>query len=183
MASESPQAPKPRPGTSLEESLPRVYEELRGLAAGYLRQERPDHTLQPTALVHEAYLRLVGQREVDWDNRAQVLGLAARMMRRILVNHAAARQTAKRGGPAPRLALDAALEAFEAQAMPAAALDAALRDLEVLDPRQAKIVELRFFTGLSVPEVAEVLGISAATVKREWTTAKHWLRRELGSGH
>ena len=162
------------------DALPHVYGELRELAAGYLRRERSGHTLQPTALVHEAYLRLVGQREVDWDNRAQVLGMAAQMMRRILVNHAAARNAAKRGGGEPRLPLEAALEQ-EDRPISLVALDEALRGLEAMDPRQGQIVELRFFGGLSVDEVAEVLGISEATVKREWSVAKRWLRREMSA--
>ena len=159
--------------------FPRVYEELRAMAAGFLRGERPDHTLQPTALVHEVYLRLLGQHSLDWSDRAQFFGLAARMMRRILVSHATARSAGKRGGGAPRLALDEALDVFEQRSVSAVALDAALRDLEGLDARQAQIVELRFFGGLTVEETAEVLDVSPATVKRAWTTAKRWLQREL----
>lgn len=165
--------------TQLAEALPQVYDELRQLAGGYLRQERTDHTLQPTALVHEAYLRLRGQRTVDWTNRAQLLGIAARMMRRILMNHAAARDTSKRGGKAPRLSLDLALDVFDRQQVSATALHATLRELEALDPRQGQIVELRFFGGLTIEETGEVLGISPATVKREWTIAKMWLEREM----
>lgn len=156
-----------------------MYGESRELAAGYLRRERPGHTLQPTALVHEAYLRLIGQRQIDWNNRAQVLGMAAQMMRRILVNHAAARNTAKRGGGEPLLPLEAALEQGEDRPVSLVALDEALRALEAMDPRQGQIVELRFFGGLSVEEVADVLEISEATVKREWSVAKRWLRREM----
>lgn len=166
---------------SLAEMLPGVYEELRRLAGNYLRRERPDHTLQPTALVHEAYLRLLGQRAVDWQNRAHLLAVAAKMMRRILTNHAAARDTSKRGGKSPRLSLDLALEVFDRKQVSAASLHSTLRELEKLDPRQGQIVELRFFGGLTVDETAEVLGISAATVKREWTIAKMWLEREMGA--
>ena len=169
------------------DGLPAVYGELRRLAAGYLRNERPDHTLQATALVHEAYLRLADQREMDWNNRAQVIGLAAQMMRRILVNHALARGATKRGGSAQRLPLDLALEEVaskenDAPLVSPAALDQALTSLEALDPRQGKIVELRFFGGLTTEEVADVLEISPATVKREWSTARRWLRRKLDEG-
>jgi RNA polymerase sigma-70 factor, ECF subfamily len=166
-------------GSSLTDALPRVYDELRHLAANYLRGERPDHTLQPTALVHEAYLRLVDQKKVNWANRAQFMAIAARMMRRILVNHAVARKTAKRGSGVPLLSLDAALNVFDRQAVSAISLNDALQDLERLDRRQAQIVELRFFGGLSVAETADVLGISPATVKREWNVAKLWLEREM----
>lgn len=159
--------------------LPLVYEELRQLAGGYLRRERVDHTLQPTALVHEAYLRLLGQREIDWTNRAQFLGMAAQMMRRILSNHAAGHLAEKRGGGATKLALDEALQFCDQRDVSLAAVDEALRGLETLDPRQGQIVELRFFGGLTVEEVGAVLGISPATVKREWTTAKRWLQREI----
>ena len=159
--------------------LPLVYEELRQLAGGYLRRERVDHTLQPTALVHEAYLRLLGQREIDWTNRAQFLGLAAQMMRRILSNHAAGHLAGKRGGGVTKLALDEALQFCDQRDVSLAAVDEALRGLETLDPRQGQIVELRFFGGLTVEEVGAVLGISPATVKREWTTAKRWLQREI----
>ena len=164
---------------SLAAMLPGVYEELRQLAGGFLQRERSDHTLQPTALVHEAYLRLLGQRTVDWQNRAHLLAIAAKMMRRILMNHAAARDTSKRGGKSPRLSLDLALEVFDRRDVSAAALHSTLRELETLDPRQGQIVELRFFGGLTVDETAEVLGISPATVKREWTIAKMWLEREM----
>jgi RNA polymerase sigma-70 factor, ECF subfamily len=159
--------------------LPQVYEELRQLAGGYLRRERPDHTLQPTALVHEAYLPLLDQRNPTWQNRAHLLAISARMMRRILMNHAAARGTTKRGGGTARLTLDVALDVFDQSNVSAAALNATLRELEALDPRQGQIVELRFFGGLSVEETAEVLGISPATVKREWAIAKLWLEREM----
>ncbi len=163
----------------LAEALPAVYAELRRLAGGYLRGERSDHTLQPTALVHEAYLRLHNQRNVDWANRAQFLGIAAKMMRRILLDHAIAHRAEKRGSGAPRVSLDSALEVCERQEIPAIRLNEALQSLEAIDPRQAQVVELRFFGGLSVPEIGELLSISPATVKREWTIAKLWLEREL----
>ena len=163
----------------LAKALPSVYDELRDLANSYLRRERPDHTLQPTALVHEAYLRLRKQRKVDWNNQAQFLGIAARMMRRILVNHAAARDTDKRGGLSTHVNLDTALAIFDREAIPTLDVNRALTRLEALDPRQAQIAELRFFGGLTVPQTAEVLGISPATVKREWTVARMWLEREI----
>lgn len=164
---------------ALDELFPIVYDELRRLARSYLRQERPGHTLQPTALVHEAYLRLVDQRSVGWENRAQFFGLAAQMMRRILVNHALGRHAVKRGGHAQRIPLDDALDALEARHVSVIALDSALKALHDLDPRQSQIVELRFFGGLTVDETAEVVGLSPATVKREWSAAKLWLLREI----
>lgn len=163
----------------LAEALPSVYDELRRIAGGFLRGERSDHTLQPTALVHEAYLRLQDQRRVDWTNRAQFLGVAARMMRRILVNHAEARGAKKRGGGTTRVTLDAALDVFEKQDVSAVEVNRALHELETLDRRQAQIAELRFFGGLTVEETGEALGISPATVKREWNVAKLWLEREM----
>lgn len=169
------------PGSSLSDELPRVYDELRHVAANFLRHERPNHTLQPTALVHEAYLRLANQKNVDWANKPQFMAIAARMMRRILVNHAVARQTAKRGSGAALVSLDRALGVFDEQALSALELHRALQELEKLDHRQAQIVEMRFFGGLSVAETAEVLAISAATVKREWTVAKLWLEREMSA--
>ncbi len=168
---------------SLAKLLPQVYDELRRLARSYLYRERPDHTLQPTALVHEAVLRLLGQEKAQWRNPAQLMGTAAQMMRRVLVNHAVARKAAKRDG-GERTELPEAL----AQSAPfgvggpdvdLAALDAALDELEALDPRQAKVVELRYFVGLSIEETAAVLDLSAATVKREWSVARLWLRRRL----
>ena len=163
----------------LADALPRVYDELRDLAHSYLRRERPDHTLQPTALVHEAYLRLRNQRNVDWSNQAQFLGIAARMMRRILVNHAEARDAQKRGAGATHVNLDTALAVLDREAIPTLDVDKALMQLEAIDPRHAQIAELRFFAGLTVPQTAEALGISVATVKREWTVAKMFLEREL----
>lgn len=166
---------------SLEGMLPQIYEELRQVAAGYLRHERRDHTLQPTALVHEAYLRLLGQNSVEWQNRAHLLAISARMMRRILLTHAEARGTAKRGSGVARLSLDSALDVFDQRDVTATALHSLLRELDTLDPRQGQIVELRFFGGLNVDETAEVLGISPTTVKREWAVAKLWLEREMAA--
>ena len=163
----------------LAEALPQVYNELREVAGIYLRRERPNHTLQPTALVHEAYLRLRDQRNVDWNNRAQFLGVAARMMRRILVDHALARKAAKRGSDATRVSLDTALDVFQEQDLSALEVHKALQELEALDRRQGQIVEMRFFGGMTVGEIGEVLNISPATVKREWALAKLWLEREM----
>ncbi len=162
-------------------ALPAVYDELREMAARYLRRERTDHTLQPTALVHESYLRLRNQRTVDWNDRLQFLSIAARMMRRILSDHADARNASKRGGDAPKLQLDSALEFCDQRVISIAAVDQALRDLEALDPRQAKVVELRFFGGLTITETAELMALSEATVKREWLTARRWLQREISN--
>ena len=160
--------------------IPGAYEELRRLAAGYLRDERSDHTLQPTALVHEVYLRLIGQSSTHWQNRAHFLGIAARMMRRILINHAIAHTADKRGGAdAVRLQFDEALDFYQQRDVSLVAVDAALHRLEELDKRQAQIVEFRFFGGLTVEEIAKVLEIAPITVKREWATAKLWLQREL----
>jgi RNA polymerase sigma factor (TIGR02999 family) len=170
---------------ALEGLMPLVYEELHHIACRYLRHERPGHTLQSTALVHEAYVKLVDQRRVDWQNRAQFYGLAAQAMRRILVDHARARDREKRGAGAPRVALDAvdpAAPAAEVHPADAIALDRALERLETFDPGQARIVELRFFAGLTVEETADILGTSPSTVKREWTLARAWLYRELEGG-
>jgi RNA polymerase sigma factor (TIGR02999 family) len=162
---------------ALAEMMPEVYEDLRRLAASYLRGERSEHTLQRTALVHEAYLRLAGQRqEAAWQNRAHFLGIFARIMRQTLTNYAIARRRKKRGGTDP---VERALEFYDQRKIDVTVLDAALRDLERLDPRQGQIVELRFFGGLTVAEIGGAMGISPATVKREWATAKIWLRREL----
>jgi len=163
---------------ALDELMPLVYDELRRLARSYLRRERPDHTLQATALVHEAFLRLIDQHSVTWQNRAHFFGIASQMMRRILVNHALARRTAKRGAVVETLSLDEAGAATQ-RGIDLIALDEALKELEALDPRQTRIVELRFFGGLSIEETAEVLSLSAATVKREWSTARLWLRRQI----
>jgi RNA polymerase sigma factor (TIGR02999 family) len=164
-----------------EQLMAKVQGELRRLAAAYLRREGPGHTLQPTAVVNEAYLRLIPQRGVRWENRAHFFGIAARMMRRVLVDHARRRQAAKRDG------LASGPVSISAIAAPAAAVDEidvltlheALSALASLDARQAEIVEMRYFAGLTVEETAEVLKISPATVKREWTTARLWLRRRM----
>ncbi len=191
-------APRPSPTNGIEVSahlsaefagmtgqmnaaLPALYDELREMAAGYLRRERSDHTLQPTALVHESYLRLVGQRAVNWNDRLQFLSIAARMMRRILSDHAVSRKAQKRGGGAAKVQLDEVLEFCENRAIDVGAMDEVLRDLEKLDPRQAQIVELRFFGGLTIEETAELMGLSPATVKREWMTARRWLQREISA--
>jgi RNA polymerase sigma factor (TIGR02999 family) len=162
-----------------DELMPLIYQELRRLARGYLRRERPNHTLQPTALVHEAFLRLVDQDRVNWQNRAHFFGIAARLMRQILINHAEARMAAKRGGSAERVSLSQVDKVAEGQEVDLIALDEALRNLENIDPLQSRIVELRYFSGLTIEEIAEVMNISTATVKREWSTARAWLRREL----
>ena len=166
---------------ALDELMPAVYDELRRLAKNHLNRERPGHTLQTTALVHEAYLRLVDQKAVNWQNRAQFFGIAAQMMRRILINHAKERQAKKRQGYATKVSLDEAVSFFEKREVDLMALDEALNDLAALDPQQTQIVELRFFGGLTIDEVAEVLSISPATIKREWDSAKLWLRRRLTS--
>ena len=160
--------------------LPAIYGELKRLARIYLSRERPNHTLQPTALVHEAYLQLVRQRQVDWRNRAHFLGVAASVMRRVLLHHAEQRDADKRGGTIERVTLDEALAALEANtSVYVLDLSAALDRLEALDPRQARVVELRVFGGLTIDETAEVVGVSPATIKREWNVARLWLRREL----
>ena len=162
---------------ALVEMMPEVYEELRHLAGSYLRMERVEHTLERTALVHEAYLRLAAQDQgAVWRDRAHFFAIFARIMRETLTNYAVARRREKRGGTDPA---ERALEFYERRKIDIGALDAALKDLEALDPRQAQIVELRFFIGLTVAEIASLMEISVATVKREWATAKIWLRREL----
>jgi RNA polymerase sigma factor (TIGR02999 family) len=168
-------------GEALESLFPIVYGELRKLAAACFRSERSDHTLQPTALVHEAYLRLIDQ-DVAWQNRAHFFGIAAQMMRRILVDHARRKKAAKRDAatfPIELMGRDDAPPDLDPEIL---TLDRALQDLEALDPRQARIVELRFFGGLTVEETAEVAGVGTATVKREWRTARAWLRSKLDSG-
>jgi len=156
--------------------MPDVYEDLRRLAETFLRGERTSHTLQRTALVHEAFLRLIGEKDLVWQNRSHFIGIFARVMRQTLTNYAVARHRLKRGGPNP---LKLTLEFYESRKIDVTAIDEALQELEALDPRQARIVELRFFAGLTVEQTAELLEISPATVKREWTVAKIWLRREL----
>lgn len=160
--------------------VPLVYAELRRLAAHYLRGERPDHTLQPTALVNEAYLQLIDQKANRWQNRAHFIGVAAQLMRRILVDHARAHRANKRGGQDVKVPLDEALVVSQQRSEELLALDEALQRLAAEDPQQSRIVELRFFGGLSVEETAEVMGISTATVKRDWSVARAWLYRELG---
>jgi len=165
---------------ALERLMPLVYNELHTLAARYLSRERRDHTLQPTALVNEAYLKLAGQREVDWQNRAHFFGIAAQLMRRILVDRARHDGRVKRGRGIPHITLDdAEPAAFSVDPVDVFALDRALSHLEALDPQQGRIVELRFFGGLTIQETAEVLRISAGTVKRDWIVARAWLYREL----
>ena len=160
--------------------MPLVYAELRAIARRHLARESPGHTLQSTALVHEAYFKLVDQRSVQWQNRSHFFGIAAQMMRRILVDHARRRHRAKRGGAAPTLSLDNAMAVTEPEAeVDLLALDNVLTSLAAIDPRGARIVELRFFSGLTIDETAEVLGVSSATVKREWSTARAWLYREM----
>jgi RNA polymerase sigma factor (TIGR02999 family) len=171
-------------GQSLDSLLPIVYQELRRLAASYLRRERPGQTLQPTALVHEAYLRLMKDRPDRWQNRAHFCAIAAHSMRQILIERARARGALKRGGARPRVTLDEALVAGGEQSIDLLALDQALERLAEMDPEQARLVELRFFGGLTVEETADALGMSPATVKRHWTVARAWLARELeGSPH
>jgi RNA polymerase sigma-70 factor (ECF subfamily) len=163
---------------ALEKLLPLVYRELRRKAGMYLRHERKDHTLVATALVHEVYLRLVGQK-ANFENRSQFFGVAASMMRRVLVDHARARAAAKRPRPELRISLDGAMPAAAPPAFELLSLDRALAELAALDPRQARLVELRYFGGLTAEETAEVMGISLSTVKREWNLARAWLYRHL----
>jgi RNA polymerase sigma factor (TIGR02999 family) len=166
----------------LEALMPAVYAELRRLAAHYLRGERPGQTLQPTALVHEAYLKLQKDRPERWQNRAHFCAIAAHAMRQILIERARARDALKRGGGAPRVTFDEGLSApADERGFDMIALDAALERLAVLDKGQARIVELRFFGGLSIEETAEAMNISPATVKRHWALARAWLARELES--
>jgi RNA polymerase sigma factor (TIGR02999 family) len=165
---------------ALDDLIPLVYADLRRTAAGYMRREAPDYALQPTALVHEAFVRLVDQKRVKWRNRAHFFGVAAGMMRRILVDHARRRRAAKRGGDWERLTLAGDEAAVDGQKnIDALALDEALGRLAAIDPQQARIVELRYFGGLTIDETAEIIGISPATVVREWTIAKAWLRCDL----
>jgi RNA polymerase sigma factor (TIGR02999 family) len=166
---------------ALEQLTPIVYQELYRLAAGHLAHERAGHTLQATALVNEAYVRLINQKRVRWQNKAHFLGIAAQMMRRILVDYARSRRYAKRGGGAPVVSLDEAAAVSVEQASNLVAVNDALVRLSELDARKGRVVELRFFGGLSVEEAAEVLQVSPNTVLREWRTAKAWLHRELSA--
>jgi len=163
----------------LDKMMPAIYDELRRQAARYLRQERPGHTLQTTALIHEAYVRLVDQRNVQWQNRAHFFGIAAQMMRRILVDHARTKKRAKRGGSDIKVSLDDAAVAVKGPDQDVVAVEEVLSRLSKTDEQQSRVVELRFFSGLTVEETAEVMGISPATVKRDWSMAKAWLHREL----
>ncbi len=158
-----------------EQILPLVYAELRRVAGTFMKRERPNHTLQPTALVHEAYLRLIDQERVDWTNRAQFVGLAAVMMRRILVNHARDRIAGKRGGAQERVSLSLAVDAFAKPELDVLALNEALEGLAALDARKGRIVELKFFGGLTTAEIGALLDLSSATVEREWSFARAWL--------
>ena len=164
---------------ALEKLLPLVYDELHRRAMNFFSHERTGHTLQPTALVNEVYLRLMKQHEAAWQNRAQFFAVAAQMMRRILVSHARARQAAKRGGAEQRITLADEMAAAPQRDVNLLALDDALEKLEAIDPEKSRMVELRFFSGLSVPETAEVMGVSPRTIDRQWQTAKAWLYREI----
>ncbi len=167
---------------ALEKLMPLVYEELRARARHYLRREHRGHTLQTTELVHEAYLRLVDQKNVRWQNRAHFYAIAAQLMRRILVDHARRRRAARRGGLGLRLSLDRAVALPERPEVDILAIDGALKSLAALDPQQSRIVELRFFGALTIEETAEALGVSPATVKRNWTMAKAWLHHKIMKG-
>jgi RNA polymerase sigma-70 factor (ECF subfamily) len=164
-----------RNSAAVDALLPLIYDELRSLAANYLRRERPDHTLEPTALVHEAYLRMVDQTQVNWQNRAHFFGVAAQMMRRILVDHARAHNAEKRGQDFQKLSLDENVDKAIERNTELLALDDALHALAEIDEQKSRVVELRFFAGLSIEETAEVLNVSAPTVKRQWRMAKAWL--------
>jgi RNA polymerase sigma-70 factor (ECF subfamily) len=164
---------------ALDALMPVVYDELRRQASRYLRRERVGHTLQTTALIHEAYLRLIDQKNVHWQNRAHFYGIAAQLMRRILVDHARTKKRAKRGGSDIRVSLSKANIFAKGQDLDIVAIDEALERLARIDEQQGRIVELRFFSGLTVDETAEVLGISPATVKRDWSMARAWLHREI----
>lgn len=165
---------------ALDRLMPLVYSELRRLATNYLRRERQGHTLQPTALVNEAYLKLVDQRNAKWQNRAQFFGISAQLMRRILVDHARQHQAAKRGGTEQkRISITSAEKLAKQSEVDLLALNEALEELTKMDPQQGRIVELKFFGGLSIEETAEVLGVGHATVERDWKMARAWLRRQL----
>ena len=187
-------APRPKPVTELltawregspgaaDQLAAAVYGQLRRMAAGYLRRERPGHTLQPTEVVHEAYLRLVGQHRLEWQDRGHLFAVASREMRRILVDHARKRRAAKREGPSgQRITLSDAPDPVATEALDVLILDEALADLAAIDPRQAEILEWRYFGGLTVEEISHVAAVSPATVKRDLTTAKIWLRQRLAT--
>ena len=167
--------------SALDQLIPLVYDELRRLAHSHMRRERPGHSLQTSALVNEAYVRLVDQTNIQWQNRAHFFGIAARLMRQILVDYARRQRYAKRGGNAQRVVFDDLTIVSEERTADVVALDDALKTLAEIDPRQCQIVELRFFAGLSIDETAEVLSVSPGTVMRDWTFAKAWLRRALTS--
>lgn len=166
-------------GDALQALMPLVYDEMRRLAHRYLRRERPGHTLQSTALVHEAFVRLTGNALPQWEDRAHFFAIAARLMRQILVEYARSRNAGKRGGAVVKLAIDCVEERPARPDLDIVALDNALQDLARIDPQQSQVVELRFFSGLSIEDTAEALGISQSTVKRDWNTARVWLYREL----
>ena len=159
--------------------MPLVYDELHKVAAQYLRKQRPDHTLQPTALVHEAYLRLIGQNEIDWQNRAHFFGVAAQIMRRLLVDHARKFNAEKRGHDFQKLSLDENIDRAVERSSDLIALDEALKSLAEFDEQKARLVELRYFGGLSIEETADVLGVTPTTIKRHWRFAKAWLYEEM----
>ena len=167
---------------ALDRLVPLVYDELRRLARHFMRREREGHTLQTTALVNEAYLRLIDQRSVRWQNRAHFFAIAAQLMRRILVDHARSRRYAKRGGDARQVSFDEAAIVSRERSAELVAIDDALTDLAAHDPRKSQIVELRFFGGLNIKETAEVMGISPTTVQREWRSAKAWLYQAIREG-
>ena len=164
---------------ALDKLVPLIYDELRRLARHYMSRERPGNTLQTTALVNEAYLRLINRKHVHWQNRAHFFAIAAQLMRSILVDHARSHAYAKRGGGARKIALDDAMAVSQQRAADVVALDDALKKLAEIDPEQSRIVEMKFFGGLTIEESAEVMGLSPATIKREWSTAKAWLYHEL----
>lgn len=166
---------------SLERLMPLVYDELKRLARIQMGRERSDHTLQPTAVVHEAYMRLVDAQHIAWRDRAHFFAVASRLIRRVLVDHARRHRAGKRGGGLVHLTIDDASPVSEVRADEIVALDEALKDLEELDPRQGRVVEMRYFGGLTIEETAAVLQVSPATVKREWSVASAWLRRELAA--
>lgn len=166
---------------ALDSLLPIIYHELRNIAAGYIRRERAGHTLQPTALVHEAYLQLAGEKRVDWESRAHFFGAAARLMRRILVDHARSRDALKRGGGDFNASLTEAWIASKPPQLDLLALDSALHQLAALNPQQCRVVELRYIVGFSIEETAEILSLSVATVKRYWVTAQAFLLKQMGT--